>query len=356
MILAPALAALLAASAAAEGGSPVTFAGEGAALAVEAGPSIPGVVLWESGESDPLPGPAQALLLQGRVPEGVSFEASVGSGPWHAAAIYRADSGRFWGRLPAAAPKGTVVSLRVVSLGTAGGPLELFGVETLAPAKPVRGKPKPPAAPSPSPETPAAKPTVRPREDWGAKPTNEPYEDMVPEKISVHHSQADQPLSLKSAAEELRMIQDFHQRGRGWADVAYHFLIDGSGRVWQGRPEGVLGAHVKDNNPGNIGVCVMGSFQKGRPTKAQMDSLVALLRWLTQAYAIAPSEIRGHKDQQSTRCPGARLYSQLPAVRQAVLAPEKLASRAAERLKVYSLSADGTVLSSLRSAAIDGRR
>lgn len=358
MIPAPLLAALLAACAAAEGGAPVTFSGEPASLAVSAGPSAAGTLIWESAASDPIVAQTQGLLLQGRAPEGVSFEGALPGGVWRAATLHLSENGRFWGRLPLAAPKGAVVLLRAVSLGTSGGELELFGAELIAPPAAPRGKSRRPAPQqAPAPLSPAPKPEVRSREAWGAKETLEPYEDMVPDRISVHHSQADQPFSLKDAAQELRIIQDFHQRGRGWADIAYHFLIDGSGRVWQGRPEKALGAHVKDHNPGNIGVCVMGNFQKGRPTKAQMASLVALLRWVTESYAVSPGEIRGHKDQQTaTRCPGSRLYSQLPAVRQAVLAPEKLAARVTAPLKVYSLSADGSVLSSLRSAAFDGRR
>lgn len=356
MILARLLAALLAANAAAEGGAPVTISGEPASLAVSVGPSAAGTVIWESAASDPLRGPTQGVLVQGRAPEGVVFEAALAGGAWTAATQYRADNGRFWGRVPLAAPKGAIVYLRAVSRGTPGGDTELFGAELIPPPA-AKGKGRK-AAPAPPPAPPglAAKPAVRPREDWGAKDSLEPYEDLVPEKISIHHSEAAQPMSIKDAAAELRIIQDFHQRGRGWADIAYHFLIDGSGRVWEGRPEKALGAHVKDHNPGNVGICVMGDFQKRRPTKAQLASLTALLRWLTQAHAIAPGEIRGHKDQQVvTSCPGRNLHAQLPALRQAVVAPEKLSSLATAPLRVWSLSAQGAV-SSLRLPAFDGRR
>jgi hypothetical protein len=57
-----------------------------------------------------------------------------------------------------------------------------------------------------------------------------------------------------------------------------------------------------------------------QPTEAQLKSLVALGRWLTSAYGIDPATIKGHRDQQSTSCPGDILYAKLDQIRRDIAA------------------------------------
>ena len=70
------------------------------------------------------------------------------------------------------------------------------------------------------------------------------------------------------------------------------------------------GAHAKtpDNrfNDHGIGICLVGNFDVsgGRPTPAQMDSLVKLVRWLLDTYHLSPDVVRGHCDCCATKCPG----------------------------------------------------
>ena len=123
---------------------------------------------------------------------------------------------------------------------------------------------------------------------------------------------------------QLWSIQSFHQHGRGWIDIAYHFVIDGTGQIWEGRPVTVIGAHVKDKNDGNVGISLMGDFHPPRnqhPTAAQFRSLVLLTRWLAATYNIPASRILGHRDQEATTCPGDILYARLDELRRDVAGP-----------------------------------
>ena len=58
------------------------------------------------------------------------------------------------------------------------------------------------------------------------------------------------------------------------------------------------------NNPGTIGVALMGDFTEQSPTEAQRKALKQLLAHLVMEYKIAPGSIRGHGDFTSTDCPG----------------------------------------------------
>lgn len=284
-----------------------------------------GDAVWESGPSDAVAAGFEALLFQGRFDgPGVTIEASVDMGPWVKAEGERSDGGRFWSKAPISGRKGSSVRLRAVAngKGTAAW-IEFFGVYAtdLDEEHPGSGAVQAMALASGGQATGAApKPEILTRADWGALPATKRYEPMIPERISVHHTEAPQPMSRDGAISELQAIQRFHQHGRGWIDIAYQFLIDGSGRIWEGRPLTLVGAHVKEKNDGNVGIAIMGDFSPGRekPSAAQLKSLIALTRWLSETYSIPAERILGHRDQEQTSCPGKTLYAHLGEVRRAV--------------------------------------
>jgi len=123
----------------------------------------------------------------------------------------------------------------------------------------------------------------------------------------VHHSAT----STGSAA-----VFDRSHRARGWDELGYHFVI-GNGTT---TPDGFVevgnrwtkqkhGAHCKTpNNYYNdhgIGICLVGDFTSGRPTRAQMESLAKLVRFLCRECRISPSQVVGHSQvTQRTACPG----------------------------------------------------
>jgi hypothetical protein len=130
--------------------------------------------------------------------------------------------------------------------------------------------------------------------------------------IIVHHSDS----THGSAAE----IDSWH-KDRGWEGLGYDFVIgngtkSGDGQVevgfrWRKQEHG---AHCKTrderyNNFG-IGICLVGKFNSGRPTAAQMASLTSLVSYLAAKYHIPPANILGHGEavallrEGGTDCPG----------------------------------------------------
>lgn len=98
----------------------------------------------------------------------------------------------------------------------------------------------------------------------------------------------------------------FHQQhlGQGWAGLGYHFVILPSGTIERGRPEHTVGAHAGPGGNGDsLGVVLVGNFETGKPTTAQINSLVCLLaNYLFPKYGAL--KVIGHKDVMTTACPG----------------------------------------------------
>jgi len=136
--------------------------------------------------------------------------------------------------------------------------------------------------------------------------------------VTLHHTDGKHTTTLADSEAEARFIQDFHIHGRGWNDIAYHFLVDAQGNILEGRPEGVLGSHTLANNEGNVGIVLLGTYHppvNDVPTKAHLDAVAALGRYLVARYGIDPASLRGHRDYKKTECPGDGLYPRLDALR-----------------------------------------
>jgi len=167
------------------------------------------------------------------------------------------------------------------------------------------------------------KPTVVSREEWGAQPSkytysNHPYID----KLTLHHAACCSANNLEEGKSQVLWIQDFHQNGRGWNDIGYHFLVDRAGNIYQGRPETVIGAHVGGANTGNIGVCLLGCYHPPETncfefmSDESKDAIVRLFGWLSDAYEQNPSILLGHRDYfGTTACPGDNVWYRLPLLR-----------------------------------------
>jgi len=73
----------------------------------------------------------------------------------------------------------------------------------------------------------------------------------------------------------------------------------------------MTGAHVGGSfNIGKIGVCLVGNFQRKRPSLAQMRSLLKLVAFLQARCQIAASRVVGHyevRGRKYTACPGRNL-------------------------------------------------
>ncbi len=135
--------------------------------------------------------------------------------------------------------------------------------------------------------------------------------------ITVHHDGMP-PEHIRSqgeAASRLELIRVSHVQSRGWADIGYHLIVDPQGRIWQGRPMNLQGAHVKDYNPNNLGVLMMGNFEEQHPTREALATLDQLLAQQAQSNRVSLNAIRTHQEWASTACPGRHLQAYMNATR-----------------------------------------
>lgn len=177
--------------------------------------------------------------------------------------------------------------------------------------------------------SPPTKPTIFSRNEWGARPLNL----LAPEELGLFDVESN-PEGVLYYADDLSIvlntivvhhsaifnagpaeIQELHMDRRGFADVAYHFLIDSDGVIYEGREINIRGAHVQRFNTGSVGIVLLGNFNNDVPTQKQIDSLEKLIDYLRYTYGIR--YLAGHKDYpdqspDGTECPGTNLYPLLP--------------------------------------------
>ena len=109
--------------------------------------------------------------------------------------------------------------------------------------------------------------------------------------------------------------------------LAYHFVIGnshglGDGEIGVGSrwTRQLDGGHLisEKQNKVAIGICLVGNFDKSKPTKKQMDRLIALVRAIMVRCKLDPSAIKTHQQINivHTRCPGTHfpLHDVLSAV------------------------------------------
>lgn len=159
------------------------------------------------------------------------------------------------------------------------------------------------------------------RNTWSATPANpgkmRPMNGVT--RITIHHEGSAKPNDDRNAAqviETLRLIQSQHRKRMGAGDIGYHFIIDRTGVIWQGRDWAYQGAHTSGANPNNMGVMLLGNFEIQQPTQAQLASLQSLVGSLVRKYGLNPQrDIFGHSDFCNTQCPGKHLKPQVQALR-----------------------------------------
>jgi len=103
---------------------------------------------------------------------------------------------------------------------------------------------------------------------------------------------------------------------RGWSDIAYSFLVDDDGTVYEGRGAGVAGSHTAGDNSSSHAICAMGNFDMRRPPRALVES-IARLAANGRAQGWWGEITGGHRDAKDaqTACPGRHLYAAIPDIR-----------------------------------------
>jgi hypothetical protein len=112
----------------------------------------------------------------------------------------------------------------------------------------------------------------------------------------------------KSAAQKVAEVRRWHVEDRGWSDVGYHWLVDRSGEVVEGRPLERAGAHAKGHNANSIGIAIFGGHGGNASdrfednfTKEQDVALRKLIAKLKDRYPIG--SVIGHNEVANKACP-----------------------------------------------------
>jgi N-acetylmuramoyl-L-alanine amidase len=142
---------------------------------------------------------------------------------------------------------------------------------------------------------------------WGAKPAG-PLGSHTPVRVTYHHS-AEAGAKVGSAPARIRGYQAYHL-DQGWPDIAYHFLIDQAGRIYQGRDPDAPGDTFTEYDPtGHFLICFDGNFDSESAPAETVEALVKMLAWGCQRYGIDPATLGAHRDYAATTCPGKNLYA-----------------------------------------------
>ena len=197
-------------------------------------------------------------------------------------------------------------------------------------------------------------PAVISRAGWGCDESlmTWPPEFYPIQKLICHHT-ATQNRDPDPAA-TIRSIYYYHAVTQGWGDIGYNFLIDESGRIYEGRysrpypagayptgedatGKGVTGAHAYQFNSGTAGIALLGTLTSQDTTAAGRNAMEQMLAWKASTHSIDPNgsnrytnpvtgasttfaNIAGHRDVNATECPGGVFYQSLPTVRNDVAA------------------------------------
>lgn len=319
----------------------LTFTGQAYPLSLDVRAKSAGQLSYESRFSEIPERDYDIVLIQGLMPEpdlrldlqgkGRSFFSA--NTEYRQTGFRRFPNGRFWAKYKAPAVSRQPVKISVTDLGLKNSQslvvyaTELYTEGELREPQPPVEVSTVPYVPEPDLFVPLAAPfSLHRRAEWKAKPPKEAYTRHAPYFFTLHHTQAHYPKDFDDAVIEMQFIQDFHQNGRGWNDIAYHFLIDPAGNVFEGRPINVLGSHVKNRNTGNIGISIMGNYHApahDKFTSLTQDSLVAVGRYVKDTYSVNISSFYAHRELGNTDCPGDDLYAKKALLRGLIYAPQQ---------------------------------
>jgi len=202
---------------------------------------------------------------------------------------------------------------------------------------------------------------ILPRAEWGADlATKGPLYPEDSRFVLVHHTAS--PNDRRAPREIIRISHAYHTGPKGWADIAYNFMIGYDGSVWETRAGSLAGPVIADASGGSQGfaqlICLVGDFSRVPPPAAMQESLVRLIAFLAHRDSIdltagstasftsrgsdrfpsgRPVTVRtlsGHRDCTFTTCPGDVGYSLIPAWRDRarLLLAERSPFEHAERL------------------------
>ena len=162
--------------------------------------------------------------------------------------------------------------------------------------------------------------------------------------ITIHHTESPSPDPIDETV-RLRAIQRGHMIvDHQWGDIAYHFLIGPSGKIYEGRsvayaassgtvylkpaewssagqneigqttaPMPVDGQGEKARTPGatdgHLTICFIGNFEKQLPTPEARKAMVLLVAHHLKIHSLTLADVLFHREVACwTDCPGQTLY------------------------------------------------
>jgi hypothetical protein len=195
----------------------------------------------------------------------------------------------------------------------------------------------------------APQPGMVTRDEWGATENCVPRGPAAYGEVRagfVHHTAGANTYSPEQGPSVVLAICQYHRNTRGWNDIGYNFLVDRYGKLYEGRAGGVdravVGAHTQGFNGQAFAVSNIGSFDGVSQTDEAMTAMARLIRWKLGVHgqplggtatltsggggsnrwpagtSVQMRRISGHRDGNTTACPGSALYAQLPELRRRV--------------------------------------
>lgn len=182
-------------------------------------------------------------------------------------------------------------------------------------------------------------PAINPRSDWAdAPPTGPLHPEEDVRFLLTHHTGSRNNYTLEEVPGILRTIYGNHTGDYGpWSDIAYNFMVDKFGGIWEGRAGSLDGAVRGDATAGSQGHailgCWLGNHKEESPTPEAVEAMTALWAWQASLHKIdvrpgsqvsftsrgssvwpegskvTTKTIAGHRDMSDTTCPGDVGYS-----------------------------------------------
>jgi hypothetical protein len=96
---------------------------------------------------------------------------------------------------------------------------------------------------------------------------------------------------------------------RGWNAIAYNWLVDERGVIYEGRGPGIVSGATKHYNFKTESICYTGYGGK-KPPEVALISITEVIEDIQGRYG-GSLWLKGHQDLAATSCPGSELYAWL---------------------------------------------
>jgi len=146
--------------------------------------------------------------------------------------------------------------------------------------------------------------TVISREGWNAVPPAKPFTPRSRTVgIVLHHSGV---RYAQPGPAQVKSFERHHMRTRGWRGIAYNWLVDADGVIYEGRGHNVVSGATRGWNSRTESICYTG-WGSGEVSERALESIA----WLVSNIQTNHDNklwVKGHRDFAATSCPGTTLY------------------------------------------------